>query len=75
MIFQTFKVSISKGNIKEPIGKSTFYTKFYVQTLPIFSLLLLTSEILNTICISLYYIYHKLVKFEQNRMIGTTQNL
>ena len=40
-----------------------------------FPLLLITVEVRNTICNSLMtYVYHKLAKFDQNRMIRTTQN-
>ena len=40
-----------------------------------FPLLLITVEVKNTICNSLNnYVYHKLAKFDQNRMIRTIQN-
>ena len=40
-----------------------------------FPLLLITVEVKNTICNSLMTMFtHKLVKFDQNRMIRTTQN-
>ena len=43
-----------------------------------FPLLLITVEVKNTICnsfITAYnYVYHKLAKFDQNRMIRTIQN-
>ena len=40
-----------------------------------FTLLLLTVYVQNTICNLTYYFYEKLAKFEQNPMIRTTQNL
>ena len=36
MIFQTSDVSIYNGNMKDPIGSLTFYTKIYVEALPCF---------------------------------------
>ena len=36
MTFQTFDVSICNGNMKYPVGTSTFRTKFCVQALPCF---------------------------------------
>ena len=40
-----------------------------------FPLLLITVEVKNTICNSLInYVYHKLAKFDRNRMIRTIQN-
>ena len=41
-----------------------------------FPLLLITVEIKNTICNSFVtmHVYHKLAKFDQNRMIQTIQN-
>ena len=34
MMFQTSDVNIFNGNIKDPIGTLTFYTKVYAQALP-----------------------------------------
>ena len=57
MIFRTSDVSICNGNIKHPIGASTFYTKFYVQDLHV-SVVVANNGSL--------FCNQKLVKFEQN---------
>ena len=74
MEFQTSDVSICDGNKKYLIESSIFHTEFCVQTLYV------SIAVANSIS-SKYYLYflsnnsnHKLAKFEQNRMIRTTQN-
>ena len=53
MEFQTFDVSICNANKKDPIETSTFLHGFCVQGYFMFSLLLLTVDVQNTICNSL----------------------
>ena len=68
--FQTTDVSISKGNKKYPIGTSFFTRIFAFRVFIAFA---------NTLSSKYYfyfltnYFYHKQAKFEQNRMIRTTQ--
>ena len=69
----TFNVSISNGNIKCPIGKSFFCSKFAVKLV----LKLVRATVANADIGSLKFLhtfltkclYHILVKFEQNRMV------
>ena len=71
---KTFKVSISNGNIKYQIGKSIFIVNLPLRFFPatvtnadIGSLKSLHTFLKNCL-------FHILVKFEQNRMVETTQN-
>ena len=72
MIFQTSDVSICNGSIKDPIGTSNFTPNI---TFKLFHVSLVNIRNLKYYLWFLNkYIYHKLVKFEQNQMILTTQN-
>ena len=53
------------------------FTRIFAVSLFHVPLLLLKKDIQNTIrnSILIYYLYHKLVKFEQNRMMQITQYL
>ena len=71
---QTFNVSISNGNIKYPIGKSIFAVNL---PLKLFPATVASTDIGSLKSLHTFLkkcLYHKLVKFEQNRMVQTTQN-
>ena len=70
----TSNVSISNGNIKYPIRKSIFAVNLPLELFPatvantdIGSIKSLHTFLKNCL-------YHKLVKFEQNRMVQTARN-
>ena len=69
-----FNVSISNGNIKYPIGKSIFGVnlplKLFPATVPTANIGSLKS--LHTFLKE--YLYHMLVKYEENRMVQSTRN-
>ena len=72
--FYTFNVCISNGNIKYPMGKSIF-----VVNLPfkLFPATVANADIKSPKSLHTFLkecLYHMLVKFEQNRMVQTTQN-
>ena len=71
---QTSNVSICNGNIKCPIGKSIFAVNL---PLKLFRATVANADIESLKFLHTFFkkcLYHMLVKFEQNRMVQTTQN-
>ena len=70
---KTSNVSIRNSNIKYPIGKSNF-AKFAIKLFPA---TVANADIGSLKSLRTFLkkcLYHMLLKFEQNRMVETTQN-
>ena len=71
---QTFNIIISNGNTKVPIGKSIFGVNLPLKR---FSVAVANADIRSLKSLHIFlnkYVCHMPVKFEQTRMVQTTQN-
>ena len=71
---ETSNVSIRNGNIKCPIRKSIFAVNL---PLKLFPATIANADIASLKSLQIFlrkYLYHMLVKFEQNRIVETTRN-
>ena len=75
MYGEIFKVSMSNGNMKYPIGKSIFAVKLPLKLFPTTFANADIGSLKSFHKLFDKYLDHMLVKFEQNRMVQTTRIL